>query len=429
MMTGFSRIVHDEQGFALVLVLWLCLVLASVALCFGHVVLLGHRSGDAVRGTLQCRQTVRSAVPYVAALLKTAENGAMPELDSEDTEAVVVGASGLWLVAPVWNESPEMGYGVVSEAGKLNLNTATKDMLQILPGVTEAIAAAIIDWRDEDSDPESYGAEDETYSRKDPPYRARNGKFTSVEELLLVDGVTEELLYGKDRNQNGEIDPWEGDGSGRDLTDFGIYHLVTVYSSEPATSGESGSESVDVTDSRALAAYVRQQVGVEVSGTFRSVLEFAAKGGLTREQFAGIEGKLVASGDEAAEGLVNVKEAPYAVLRCLPGVGDDGAGKLVSYRVSNPEELTSIAWILDVLGDDCAAELGPHVTLRTYQVSADVVAVADYRRAVRRTRLVFDLSSGSPQLVAQRDLSGMAWPLGEEVWNELKTRTVAGLAD
>jgi len=123
--------------------------------------------------------------------------------------------------------------------------------------------------------------------------------------------------------------------------------------------------------------------------------------------------------------LVNVNVAPLAVLRCLPGIGDGDAEKLIAYRIANSGNLASIAWVLDALGNDCARELGPWVTTRTYQISADVVVVADYRRAVRRTRLVFDLSSGSPLLVARRDQSGMPWPLGEDLWNEWKTETLA----
>ncbi len=439
-----------DAGFALILVLWLCLALASAALCFGHVALLGHRTTDGGRAELQCRQTVRSAVPYVEALLGTASEGELPELEEEDMEQVLVGDSALWLVAPIWSESPETSYGLVSEAGKLNLNTATKDMIMVLPGMTEAVAAAIVDWRDADSEPESYGAEDETYSRKDPPYRAKNGDFDSVEELLMVDGVDEDLLYGKDRNQNGVIDPWEGDSNSTNLADYGIYHLVTVYSSESnesSSSSGSGSESggqsgdqsssgkTNVTSSSALRSYLAQKFSAQVAsqaanaGPYTSVLQFAAKSGLTRDQFSQVADDLTASDDDTVTGLVNVNVAPLAVLQCLPGVGEDGAKKLISYRTENSDSLTNITWVLDALGDECASELGPYVTTKTYQVSADVVVVADLRRAVRRVRLVFDLSSGSAKLVARRDLSDMPWPLGEELWNELKANSLASLTE
>ena len=432
-----------EEGFALVLVLWLSLALASAALCFGHVALLGHRSQDSARHTLQCRQTLRSAAEYVRALLSTAEAGEMPELEDEDSERVLVADSAFWLLAPVWNESPELEYGLVPEAGKLNLNTATKDMLQALPGMTEAIAAAIIDWRDEDLEPQPYGAEDETYSRKTPAYRAKNADFESIEELLLVEGVDEELLYGKDRNQNGIIDPWEDESTSRGSDDSGIWHLITVHSAE--SNDQEGSQQqgqqqgqqgkTNVTSTQALRTFLSQKFGPQVAsqaasaGPYRSVLEFAARGGLTREQFGEVESDLTASDEETVRGLVNINIAPRAVLRCLPAVGDEGAEKLVSYRTANSDGLTSIAWVLDALGNECARDLGPHVTTKTYQVSADVVAVANLRRAVRRCRFVFDLSSGSPLLVARRDLTNMPWALDEELWTELATESLTSGTD
>jgi hypothetical protein len=84
-----------------------------------------------------------------------------------------------------------------------------------------------------------------------------------------------------------------------------------------------------------------------------------------------------------------------------------------------------VSWLLDALGTECAKELGPYVTVKTYQISADVVAVANRRRAVRRVRLVFDLSSGSPVLVSRRDLSNMAWPLEQDLWDELGSDPLA----
>jgi len=59
-------------------------------------------------------------------------------------------------------------FELVDEASKLNLNTATVEMLQLLPGMTPELAAAIVDWRDSDSDVTTGGAEDEVYLRLNP---------------------------------------------------------------------------------------------------------------------------------------------------------------------------------------------------------------------------------------------------------------------
>jgi general secretion pathway protein K len=55
------------------------------------------------------------------------------------------------------------------------------------------ISAAIVDWIDDDSDPEFSGAEDDTYTSRIPSHRAANFWFTSPSELLAVEGITREI--------------------------------------------------------------------------------------------------------------------------------------------------------------------------------------------------------------------------------------------
>ncbi len=59
-----------------------------------------------------------------------------------------------------------------------------------------ALFDAIMDWRDDDDLPRLNGAESDYYLGLEPPYLPRNGAFYSVEELLLVRGITEEMFYG-----------------------------------------------------------------------------------------------------------------------------------------------------------------------------------------------------------------------------------------
>src|SRR5262249_3878374 len=103
-------------------------------------------------------------------------------------------------------------------------------MLLQLPNMTEDVANSILDWLDPDDDPRENGAESETYSGMSPPYRAKNGPLDSVEELLLVKGVTPQLLFGNDRNRNGILEPSEDNGLG--MVDLGWSAYLTTYSRE-----------------------------------------------------------------------------------------------------------------------------------------------------------------------------------------------------
>ncbi|MBA4105528.1 MAG: hypothetical protein C0485_07195 [Pirellula sp.] len=123
------------------------------------------------------------------------------------------------IVSPAQVDGIYSGYrfGLENESAKLNLNTllaeGAEDQAQMrlmaLPGMTVEIADAILDWLDADVSPRTNGAEAEAYAQATPPYEPRNGPIANLDELLLVRGVTPELLYGIDQNRNLLIDAAE----------------------------------------------------------------------------------------------------------------------------------------------------------------------------------------------------------------------------
>ena len=73
----------------------------------------------------------------------------------------------------------------------LSGNFAVEDESQAIE-----IIHALIDWIDSDSRQSDFGAEDAYYKSLSKPYGCKNGSIEFIEELLLVKGVTAELLYG-----------------------------------------------------------------------------------------------------------------------------------------------------------------------------------------------------------------------------------------
>ncbi len=65
-----------------------------------------------------------------------------------------------------------------------------RELLMALPGMTEDVADAILDFVDEDDEPREYGAERDYYMSLSTPYAPINGPLQSIEQLLLVRGVT-----------------------------------------------------------------------------------------------------------------------------------------------------------------------------------------------------------------------------------------------
>lgn len=96
----------------------------------------------------------------------------------------------------------ETRYGLVDEAGKININKAAADVLEQLFELTAQttsqtasdIADSILDWVDEDSDPRTNGAEDGYYEGLAQAYACKDAKFQILEELLLVKGMTQDIF-------------------------------------------------------------------------------------------------------------------------------------------------------------------------------------------------------------------------------------------
>ncbi len=125
------------------------------------------------------------------------------------------------VISPLLQDGEVTGirFGVENKSGRLHLadllrwdqqqpGSGRKALLNF-PGMTPAVADAILDWIDADSQPREMGAEKDYYAGLESPYAPRNGLPECLEELLLVKGVTRELLFGADANYNHQIEPEE----------------------------------------------------------------------------------------------------------------------------------------------------------------------------------------------------------------------------
>lgn len=254
MKTRRSTRSASRPGIVLIAVLVVTVLLSLTAYQFSELMLQEYAAAASSLKSQQARALADSGVYQVAAMLadKDTLTGTLAN-NPYDNQAAFGGiqvpgnAEGnligrFSIIGPPdpdqTTSSQTIRYGVTDEAGKLNINALVQidstgqvahDALMKLPNMTEDIADAIIDWIDADDNPRPNGAESSTYSGMQPPYRAKNGPLDSIEELLLVRGVTPRLLFGTDYNRNGIQDPGEDDGSGWDP---GWAAYLTVYSRE-----------------------------------------------------------------------------------------------------------------------------------------------------------------------------------------------------
>ena len=203
--------------------------------------------------------------------------------------------------------------GITDEASKLNLNTAKRRQLMILVRASIGgdpefdavkIVDAIIDWRDGNSEPsgEEPDTEGAYYLRLPHAYRIKNGRFDTVEELLLVKGVTGRVLYGEDFDRNGLLTPNEDDGDesfppdNQDgVLNRGIYPYLTVHSAERIVSNENRRRVYLLGDAEALRSELEEAFPDEPS-----VVDFIIS--VTRQSSGRTGGRGSNNADNAAGG-------------------------------------------------------------------------------------------------------------------------------
>jgi len=200
-----------QAGSVLILVVWIMSLLSFLAVGFGARAEFGLSLVSRVQEQLTAYYAARGGIHYAFAML---ENDTSTQYDSlnepwYDDEGTYrdkhIGNAQYSIYSEELDkvtQKMKKRYGLSDEDSKLNLNTATADILKNIfftvggVKVSEAreIADAILDWRDEDSDRRPYGAEDSDYRGKRDAYESKDAAFESVEELLLVDGVSMETF-------------------------------------------------------------------------------------------------------------------------------------------------------------------------------------------------------------------------------------------
>jgi len=116
---------------------------------------------------------------------------------------------------------------VLGEDGKININAVSETLLRKIVGNMglegegrDVVVDSILDWRDSDDFYRLNGAENDYYQSLPNPYECKNGSLDTVEELLLIKGVTPDLFHGKRKK--------EGDGKSEKV---GLKDIFSIYAS------------------------------------------------------------------------------------------------------------------------------------------------------------------------------------------------------
>jgi general secretion pathway protein K len=188
----------EQQGVALIMVLWIFIFLFVVAFEFSssarEEASAAHRYSDEIQGYyIATAGFERGLYDFIN---QQAPGGTLqPNQIKEDL------FDGNWregtLGAAVYR------FRLVDEGGKININRVNEDVLRRIftnlgvdPNVRDILVDSIMDWRDPDDLHRTNGAEKDYYLALSPSYTPKNGALDTVEDLLWMRGMTPDLFYG-----------------------------------------------------------------------------------------------------------------------------------------------------------------------------------------------------------------------------------------
>lgn len=443
-----------RRGAVLIAVIFVTVAIAGLALVLCRSVRVEAMASANHVAAMQAAAVERGAEQYVLALLAQQADTWM-DLDESYFYAVPLADGYFWLIRPDYGDPSLPLFGLVDEGSKINLNSARPEMLLALPNIPPELTFSIVDWVDGNQDIDGDGAEDGYYLSLPDPYRCKNAPFETVEEVLLVRGAYPQLLYGNAPNapvgtgmNSGFGSSFSGGLTADHWVARGLYDLMTVYSQQPGAqqssddngnggSGGGGGNDDDDDDPfmnvnrgshrnrlrEMLTATLGEQRAQEIASgdNFDDIFDFYIKRHVTPEEFALFGNDIVTENNSPRRGRINLNTAPREVLMCLPDMDQSKADKIIAARQNNVDR-RSLAWVAEALGEE-AVGIGEDdlVTGKSYQFSADILAVSADGRAFKRCRIVVDTADGTPRIIHRRDLTERGWPLERQVLDSIRT--------
>ncbi|MCB9850581.1 MAG: general secretion pathway protein GspK [Phycisphaerales bacterium] len=355
-------------------------------------------------------------------------------------------------------EEAKLRFGVTDEASKININVAEPDQLLALiqpvvtalgyeDAVAQELVDAIVDWRDADDEPTNTDkpAESDYYRTQNPPYRAKNAPFETVEELLMVRGFNGRILYGEDYDRNGLLsEASEDDGenvfpmdNADGVLERGIYPFITVFSQEYNTSSENKPRVnlfqeknkvlqalAEVFDRTEVITFIVQATKKGGPDGIRSLADYltpriindsATPSPLNEGEIITLFDKCTVDPQPSRQGAINVNTASAKVLRAI-GISAETANAIIATRRVLPAaKRTTTSWLITGAGmsaDDYAA-VQDRITARSRQFTIESIGFSDRRGIFTRLQAVVMMRGPVPQLMYYRDITklGMGFPV------------------
>jgi general secretion pathway protein K len=236
---------RNPNGVALVMVLWVVTILSVVVLEFCFAMRTEVNIAKNYKEELQLYAVAEGGVQRAITELIYKHDQRIHQMRKSSNPDEIPPAEREWVTDGRPYLLPfdlgECEIKVMSEAGKVNINLVPESLLRKILGnlglegeQRDIVVDSIMDWRDPDDLHRINGAENDYYQSLKEPYNCKNGALSSIEELLLVRGVTSDLFNG--RRGKGKEEGSKGNSPGlKDI--FSIYSpmgLIDINSATPA---------------------------------------------------------------------------------------------------------------------------------------------------------------------------------------------------
>ena len=178
--------INRQKGIALVLVLWVLLLLTIITGSFAMTARMDRLEAHSLLSGTQARLSAESAINLAVLALRDPEDESRMLADGrvyqQNIDGILIEVSA------------------IDERGKVDINATDElTMVNMLTGHglelsdAELLAAAVMDWRDEDELERVNGAEEDAYMAAGLQIGPANRPFMMTEELLQVIGMPYEL--------------------------------------------------------------------------------------------------------------------------------------------------------------------------------------------------------------------------------------------
>ena len=210
----FSTPWRNQRGMALLITLMVLSLLVVVTLGYHKTTWRNYVASHNHKTAIQLRMIAGSAVQLGVALLQY--DGSVNTIASFFSPWASINDEDFQDLFPTGT----LGLQIIDLSGRLQINSlvrkkgqegrsSAKEVRAILSRLlltgafaitnewqVQQLVDALVDWLDEDDRESDHGAETSYYRSLDPPYACKNGPVEYIEELLLVKGMTPELLFG-----------------------------------------------------------------------------------------------------------------------------------------------------------------------------------------------------------------------------------------